>query len=111
WIEAHDLNVLREDVSAIDVAEIVDPLPISGAGTNPISAAMTRLVGIDFYDLESEVSETEDASLIAKLNKNRVWFAAFAFVFTIVTVRMNSTDSKREKLGFAQHEKRSRIGS
>lgn len=99
WDESQDLNSLREEASVIDVGEVVDPLPFLGAGTSPISSAMISLVGVDFYDLDSESAENGDASLMAKISKNRIQFAAFAFVFTIVTVRMNSADSKRDKPG------------
>lgn len=95
WLEREDLNSLREEASAIDADLVVDPLPLLGAITNPISAAMTSFVGIDFYDVDSDSSE--NSSLITKINRNRVQFAAFAFVFTVVTVRMNSADSKRDK--------------
>ncbi len=91
-----DLNALREAASAAERAEFSAALVFSSATAESLSAAVSHIVSMDYFYGLADSHVDSDASLITKLNENRFQFAAFAFVFAVVTVRMNATPSQDE---------------
>ncbi|TWT73249.1 hypothetical protein CA85_17170 [Allorhodopirellula solitaria] len=91
-----DLSSLRQSTLGLELTEFDVPRSFLTAAPASLSAVMDSIVSIDCFSSQGESEGTDETSLVKKISENRYRFAAFAFVFTIVTTRLNRNDSERQ---------------